>query len=265
MTSQSQPIDVNALFQSAVADGSISPGTAKVITAANLGSTIEANLGIKVENVKASEVVLVNLLVDDSGSVEAAGNSQAIREGMNGVLDAIMGAKKRDDVLVYVEFLNKGLVQPYVLLPQAARYDATNYRPRGETPLYKKAVEFLGTVLAKSQEFALAGVPCRTISLIATDGGDNASGRTKAADVKAIVSDMLKAETHLIFGFGISDGYTDFEEVFRKMGAKKEFVLISASDGKEIREKLQLFSQSAVRASQNAASFSKVAGAGFTA
>jgi len=260
--SASTNLNVEDLFKSALADGALSASALKALQVANYGAAIQANLGIIPGDVKASEVVLVSLLLDDSGSIEDAGNTGAMKDGVNGILDALAGAKKRDDVLVYIELLNKGLVQPYVLLADSVRLTGKNYKPYGQTPLFAKSVVFLGTVIAKAQEFALTGVPCRTISLIATDGANNVSG-VPASDVAAIAKDMVSRELHIVMGYGISDGFTDFLRVFTEMGLKKNSILTSANDPKEVRQKLQLFSQSAVRASQGAASFSKVAGGGF--
>ena len=261
--SQSASVRVEDLFQAAVSDGAISDAAMKALRVADYGAAIQASLGIIPADVKAAEVVLLNLLLDDSGSIEDAGNTDAVRDGVNSVIGALQGAKKRDDVLVYIELLNRGLLQPYVLLKDASRLSAGNFRPYGQTPLFAKSTQFLGAVIAKAQEFAMNGVASRTVSLIVTDGGDNASGKTRARDVAAIVCDMLATESHIIFGYGISDGVTDFKKVFSGMGVKPNSVLTSANDPKEIRRSFQLFSQSAVRASQNAQSFSKVAGGGF--
>ncbi|MDP3727799.1 MAG: hypothetical protein Q8R35_04170 [bacterium] len=259
----SQSVSVDDLFQQALADGAISAAGMKALKVANYGAAIQANLGITPADVKVAEVVLLNLLIDDSGSIEDAGNTGALIDGVNGVMDALAGAKKRDDVLVYIELLNRGLLQSYALLKDAARLSVVNFKPYGSTPLFAKAVPFLGTIIAKSQEFALSGVACRTVSLIATDGGDNTSGSVRARDVASVAKDMLAAESHIIFGYGISDGITDFRKVFAAMGLKPNAIRTSANDPKEIRKEFQLFSQSAVRASQNAQSFSKVAGGGF--
>ncbi|MBI2054852.1 MAG: hypothetical protein HYT39_02005 [Candidatus Sungbacteria bacterium] len=251
---------VEDLFKTAAADGIISRQTA--LAAIDYGAEIQAGLGIPPDEVAATEVVLLALLVDDSGSIRFAGNSQAVRDGVNGVLQALGAAKKQNDVLVLIELLNRGTLNPYSLLGDAKPLDDRNYNPDGSTPLFEHAVPFLATVIAKSQEFAANGVPCRTVSLIMTDGGDN-SRRGTATEVARITGEMLRAENHIIFGYGVDDGTTDFQQVFADMGIPKQAVLISSSDPKEIRKSFQLFSQSAVRASQNAPSFSKVAMGGF--
>jgi len=63
---------------------------------------------------------------------------------------------------------------------------------------------------------------------------------------------------------GFDDGAgTDFKQVFKEMGLRDEWILTPKTTPSEIRKAFQLFSQSAVRASQNAASFSKTALGGF--
>src|SRR5437899_209834 len=85
---------------------------------------------------------------------------------------------------------------------------------REGTPLYQQSVALLGTVLAKSQEFADAGVPVRTVTLIITDGADECSGGVGAGDVAALVRDLQRAESHIVAAMGIDDGgHTDFRRV----------------------------------------------------
>lgn len=110
----------------------------------------------------------------------------------------------------------------------------------------------LGTVIAKSQELAQAGIAVRTVTLIITDGGDYGSTRCKPADIKTIIDDMLAQENHIVAAMGISDGTTDFKAVFRGMGIPDRWILTPGNSGSEIRRAFAVFSQSAVRASQGA-------------
>ena len=123
-------------------------------------------------------------------------------------------------------------------------------------------VVLLGTVLAKAQEFADNGVPVRTVTLIISDGGDEHSHRASAATVRSLVTDMLRAETHIVAAMGIDDGSTDFRQVFRDMGIRDEWILTPGNSRKEIHQAFQLFSQSAVRASQSGNSFNSLGGFG---
>src|SRR5436190_2898803 len=125
-----------------------------------------------------------------------------------------------------------------------------NYNPRLSTPLYDQTAVVLGTVIAKAQELAQAGIAVRTVTLIITDGGDYGSRRCRPADVKAIVDDMLAQENHIVAAMGISDGTTDFKSVFRSMGIPDRWILTPGNSATEIRRAFAVFSQSAVRASQ---------------
>jgi hypothetical protein len=114
-------------------------------------------------------------------------------------------------------------------------------------------VVLLGTVLAKSQELHDAGVPVRTVTLLISDGADAGSRRARPADVRALVEDLRRAEGHIVAAMGISDGSTDFRQVFREMGIEDRWILTPGSTASEIRRAFQVFSQSAIRAGQGAA------------
>ena len=93
----------------------------------------------------------------------------------------------------------------------------------------------LGTVLAKSQEFALSGVPVRTVTLLITDGADVHSTRASARHVASLVEDMLMAETHIVAAMGIDDGDTDFRAAFREMGIPDAWILTPGNSAGEVR------------------------------
>ena len=250
------------LIQGAQAQGTLSKTSAKVLAVPDLGQQIQAGLGVAVEDVPASEAVLVTMMPDDSGSIRFSGNADAVRTGHNLVIDSLCRCKQSDDVLVHTRYLNGDVLYPYTTLDGAARMDPTNYDPVHGTPLYDQAVVLLATVLAKSQEFADHGVPVRTVTLLITDGADAHSCRADASHVRALVEDMLRTEMHVVAGMGIDDGATDFRQVFRDMGIPERWILTPGNTASEIRAAFQVFSQSAVQASQ-AAVFSPSAMGGF--
>jgi len=259
----SESKNMNELFEEAQDEGLLSPDSAQVLTVHDIGAQIQAGLGVNVDDVQASEVVLVTLMPDDSGSIRFAGNAQAVRDGHNRVLAALKDSKQADDILIHTRYLNGGVLYPYCSLDQALEMDSSNYDPNLGTPLYDQAVVMLGTVLAKTKEFSDNGVPVRTVSLVLTDGSDQHSNRHRPADVATIINDMLMSENHIIAAMGIEDGSTNFQDVFRQMGLRDEWIMTPGNDDSEIRRAFQVFSQSAVRASQGAVSFSKTAMGGF--
>lgn len=258
----SQPININNLFQSAYEDGLLSTTSLQALDVNDIGTQIQAGLGIQVDDVMSSEVVLVTIMPDDSGSIRFSGNAQAVRGGHNAVLDALMQSKQKDNILIHNRYLNGFVLYPYCLIDQAIRMTPQNYDPNEGTPLYDQTLVLLGTVLAKTQEFADNGVPVRTVSLIITDGADCHSMRADAKSVASVIGDMLRSENHIIAGMGIDDGYTDFRQVFQEMGIRDEWILTPGNSDSEIRKAFQIFSQSAVRVSQAAGNLKSVGGFG---
>jgi hypothetical protein len=254
--------NINDLFQSALDDGSISNESLQALTVYDLGAQIQAGLGIHVDDVMSSEVVLVTIMPDDSGSIQYAGNAQAVRGGHNSVIDALISSQQQDNILIHNRYLNGTILYPYCPIAQAIRMDTKNYHPNQGTPLYDQTVILLGTVLAKAQEFSDNGVPVRTVTLIITDGDDCHSTRHSAKDVAAIAKDMLRMENHIIAAMGIDDGSTNFGQVFKEMGIHDEWILTTANSDGEIRKAFQVFSQSAMRASQSTTNFNSLGGFG---
>jgi hypothetical protein len=265
MTRKSQGTqNVLALLTNAQNDGTISPATASIINIPDMGEQIQLGIGVDVNDVKASEVVLVTMMPDDSSSIRfVAGNTEAVRTGHNLVLDALGATKQKDGILVHCRYLNGTVLYPFTALDKAVRMDTHNYDPNGGTPYYDQSVVTLTTVLAKAQSFEDNGVPCRTVTLLGPTDGADTSSRNAAANVRAIVRDMLRTENHIIAAMGVDDGATDFRRVFKEMGIEDKWMLTPGNSPSELRRAFNMFSQSAVRASQGGASFSQAAAGGF--
>jgi hypothetical protein len=245
--------DVAKLFDDAHKTGAVSARTLATLDVVDLGAQIQAGLGVAVDDVAASEVLLVTMMPDDSASIMSAGNTAAVRDGHNLVLEALKASKQAGDVFVHTRFLNGAVLTPYCALDQAVKLSAANYDPRLGTPLYDQTVVVLGTVLAKSQELAQAGIAVRTVTLIITDGADCGSQRHRPQDVRTLVEDLVAQENHVVAAMGISDGSTDFTRVFRDMGIPDRWIMTPGSTASEIRRAFQVFSQSAVRMGSGAA------------
>ena len=244
--------DLGKLFTDAHDTGALSAKSLGTLDVVDLGAQIQAGLGVAVDDIGASEVLLVTMMPDDSSSIACAGNTDAVRDGHNLVLDALAASKQGGDVFVHTRFLNGDVLTPYCPLAGAVKLSRANYNPMLGTPLYDQSVVLLGTVLAKSQELAQAGIAVRTVTLIITDGADCGSRTHRASDVKALVDDLVAQEAHVVAAMGISDGTTDFRQVFRDMGIPDRWIMTPGSSASEIRRAFQVFSQSAVRAGTGA-------------
>ena len=99
--------NINSLFDNAHDEGDLSLQSLNALTVnADIGQQIQAGLGIAVDDVAASEVLLVTLMPDDSGSIRFAGNATVVADGHNLVLEALRESKQSDDVLVHTRYLN---------------------------------------------------------------------------------------------------------------------------------------------------------------
>jgi len=277
MSSSSQAPDVGALFQAAHEDDAIGQQSLNALQIVDLGAKIADAMGTPADQFQQSEVILLAILVDNSGSIRFAGNSDAVRDGCNTIIGALTESKQQDNIMALIRLLSpisgmagSEVLYPYGLIDDAPKLDQHNYNPNEGTPLYDETLVFLGSVLAKAQEYADQGIPCRTISLIITDGADQHSpthcgGRGTTPDkVKVLVEDMLRQENHIIGAMGIKDDDgVDYNLIFKSMGLRDEWISTPKSDPTSIRKQCQVFSQSAVRASQSAASFSQQALGGF--
>jgi hypothetical protein len=241
---------VKKLLEDAHETGALSAKSLSTLDVVDVGAQIQAGLGVTIDDVAASEVVLLTMMPDDSQSIAAANNTAAVRDGHNFVLGALGSSKQSGEVLAHTRYLNGDVLFPYTQLAHATKMTAANYNPCHGTPLFDQSVVLLGTVIAKAQQLAQAGIAVRTVTLIITDGGDYGSTRCRPADVAAIVADMLAQENHIVAAMGISDGSTDFKQVFKAMGIPPKWILTPGNSASEIRKAFQVFSQSAVRASQ---------------
>lgn len=239
---------VKKLLDDAHDQGALSARSLATLDVVDVGAQIQAGLGVTIDDVAASEVVLLTMMPDDSQSIAAANNTEAVRDGHNFVLDAVGRSKQSGEVLAHTRYLNGEVLYPYTQLAHATRMTPANFDPRHGTPLFDQTAVLLGTVIAKAQELSQAGIAVRTVTLIITDGGDYGSQRCRAADVAAIVADLLAQENHIVAAMGIRDGTTDFRAVFRSMGIPDRWILTPGNSASEIRRAFQVFSQSAVRA-----------------
>lgn len=239
----------------------LSATAAMQLTVDNLGPAIQAGLGdIDYDDLGTAEVLLVTQIIDDSGSIRFAGNTEAVRDGHNLVIDSLRGSKQSAGVLMSTTLLNRGLLFGYKTLDTAVRLDPHNYNPNGGTPLYDTIKVVLTTVAAKMADFEQNGVAARALTVIVTDGADN--GYTRVQEVRAMIDGLLRTEQHIIAGVGVSDGNMDFRAVFNGIGIQDDWVLTPGSTPSEIRAAFRTVSQSAVRASQTA-TFSQMAMGGF--
>lgn len=252
--------NLNALF----AGSGLDPATVNAVDnmADALGPNIMDGLGsVSLDDITTSEVMLVQLLIDDSGSMYK--NVAPACQGHNEMLAALKDSKSAATILVSCGYLNSGVLYPYLPLDQAPQMTTRNYNPAGGTPLNERTATVLASVIAKTAEFEQGGVAVRSVSFIVSDGAATDEYYYPTRDVRTVVEGMLRMENHLIGAMGIDDSHTDFRQVFMDMGIRQEWILTPANSPSEIRRAFGTISRSAVRASQAAGTFSMTALGGF--
>lgn len=235
--------DIRNLLMSAASENTIATAN---LTNANTLRQIEKGMGISPDQFQGSQVRLVGVLVDDSGSIAMADNIDLVIEGHNTILDALGATKQKNSILIACWYLSDEMLYPFSHLSQAVRMTRANYDPNCNTPLYDRSVVALGTVVAKAQEFENAGIAASSWTLLLSDGADYGSRRYDAGNVRDMVR-SLNPEQHVVMAMGLSDGHTDFAAVFESMGIQKSRILVAnANNPSEIRRAFQMASQSAV-------------------
>jgi len=216
-------VDVNALLAGAATNGLITQDTSQALQIIDIGAQIQAGLGFNCDDVVAAEVVLVTMLIDDSGSIrKTGGNAQAVRDGHNMIVDDLLATKQAAQIFVHTRYLNGKVLYPYIALDQVPKMTSKNYDPNGGTPLFEQSLVTLSTVMAKTQQLDDDAIPVRGITVIVTDGED--STRDRPDLVAKLVADMLATENQIVAGMGIYDGHTDFTAVFRSMGIPDNWI-----------------------------------------
>jgi hypothetical protein len=254
---------ITDLFSNAEENGSLSQTSLDILTDVDVGQDIMANMGVSVDDVLASETLLISLLIDDSSSINHANNAKLVRAGCNEIIKALKGCTQNNAILIQTQYINGKVLDTFRMINEATALDSKNYSPSGITPLFDQTVRLLGTTLAKCDQFEGVSVPHRSISIILTDAADVGSTEADERSCNSIISDMLAQEIHIVGGMGIDDGgMTDFHKVFSDMGIRPEWIITPGNNASEIRAAFGFVSQSVSNAAQNSGSFSKTSQAG---
>jgi hypothetical protein len=246
-----QKDDLEDLLGGATQAGVISAATASMLTG-DLGAVVIAGAaGMDLEDIVASDVTLVTVLLDASSSIHASGLEQAIRDGQNALLDAFAASREKDSVLVACWTFNDELrvLHSYVPVDDAARLDTGNYAGVGATHLYDTWCDALGANVAYAQRLRNGGTPCRSVIVVITDGEDCGS-RRRAVDCARISKDLLASEQFVLAFVGVGDEAT-FRDVAKRMGVPDGCVEVQTqATPAALRKVFRMVSQSAIRASR---------------
>ena len=239
---------IKSVFADAADDGIVSEAN-KDLMCVSLDDNILAGCdGLNIDDIEATEVVLVSLLIDDSGSMDS--RIADTLAGQHAMLDSLSGSKQKDSFLFGMWTLNRS--QPYhsyVKLENVLKLSENDYQPNGGTPLCDRWFEMLTANVAYAQQLRSSGIAVRSIAVVITDGDENESRRFHEAECAALAKDLLKSEQFILGFVGVGD-----EAYFRGEALKMGFPdggILTAKDGPSaMRKVFNVVSQSVIRASQ---------------
>jgi len=239
------------LFKSAAHAGLISPSTQSLLSG-HLGPIVVAGAaGMALDDIVATDLTLVTLLIDASSSIAATGLEQAVRDGQNALLDAFAASREADSILVALWTFDGAhrVVHSYVPVSDATRLDASNYRGSGSTVLYDAWRDGLAANVAYAQQLRDSGTPVRSVVVVITDGEDTGSA-ARADDCRRLSEDLLRSEQFVLAFVGVGQEGT-FRKVAKDMGVPDGSVAVcSSATPAALRKVFQMVSRSAIRASQ---------------
>lgn len=239
------------LFADALDEGVISPQTSTLLSG-DLGSLVIAGAaGKELEEIEASEVTLVTILLDASSSMMTRGLEQAACEGYNSLLQTFANSEESENILVALWLFHDGqqVIHSYVSLDEAARLNKQNYQPGGTTHLYDTWCKALGANVAYAQQLRDSGTPCRSIVVVITDGEDVGSQR-RLSHCRQLSKDLLDSERFVLAFVGLG-AETHFRWVAQQMGIPEHCVAVQEeASPASLRRVFHQVSLSTIRVSQ---------------
>lgn len=256
-----QPVpDASELFADAKQSGDLSPTSANLLS--GLSHRINKTMATPPASLAVTEQTQLCMLLDNSPSMQYRDNYVAVVEGHNLVVNALLNARAVNSIESLTVLLHpdrgyiKGITGSddhfrWTGLRSAPRLNARGFVRSSATPLFDRCLESLGSVIARTKYWEDGfGVQCRSVTLLMSDGADNAS-KASAKDVRAVVKDMLAMEKHKIIFMGVQCDDVDFTDIGKQMGIPDQCITVVESDPRAIRDRFQLFSQSAAAVAKN--------------
>ena len=195
-------------------------------------------------DVEVAETINAVFVVDTSSSVASYGDE--LNKALNEFTARMQKSHAASNLFVSIVEFNSNVnvtsgfrpiseIQPIDLVPRIG----------GMTALYKACAVGLKNALDYRKDLENAGVNCKTLLFVITDGEDNASGSVGAGDVKTMIDDLLKEERNffsfesILFGVGNDNS---FEAAQQDMGIKHLAKVGTTAD--EIRKMINFISSS---------------------
>lgn len=205
------------------------------------------------DDVEVEDTINVQFVIDVSSSVH--GYVSELNSGFNEFVERMQKSHVADKVFVSVVIFSdtSKVLTGYQPIDQVPTFDFGQHLG-GMTALYGGTKVALENALNYREGLENAGVNCKTLVFVMTDGGDNKPGEGLASDVKSIIDDLLKEERNfasfetMLFGINKSEKST-FEAAAADMGIRNVVTIDNTSE--EIKKMINFISSSVSSASGN--------------
>lgn len=206
------------------------------------------------DDVEVEDTINVQFVVDVSGSV--TGYVKELNSGLNEFVERMQKSHVADKVFVSVVVFNHKIevLTGYQPISQVQTFDFGKYID-GTTALYGGTRVALENALNYREGLENAGVNCKTLVFVMTDGGDNEPRQGSASDVKKIIDNLLQEERNfasfetMLFGINKNEE-TEFNNAAAAMGIKNVVTIDNTAD--EIKRMIAFISSSVSGASGSA-------------
>lgn len=168
----------------------------------------------KIENLGAASYTLVDIQVDETGSVSSFKNDLVAT--LKNIYEACKLFPTAENILLRVSSFStkyKNNLKELHGFMQLKNIDPNSYNlyPDGGTPLYDSFYSSIGATLNYAENLRNSDFDVNGICIVITDGDDNASIMT-AKSIKQLIDDSKKNEkieslTTILVGVGLSSSY----------------------------------------------------------
>lgn len=244
--------NVTNLFTSAVDNNEVDSDAADIMVNSLNDTNILGCTGVDADDIDADIVTLVSLVLDASYSM--SNNEQAVRESYDElIIKAMCESKQNDSMLVSCRVFSdqEKILYGFKKVDDIGKIGSSYTADGGATMLYESTINAMTGIRAYAKNLNDSGVSTKCIVAVFSDG-DNNWGKYKTPDpVKKIAEDCLRSEMFYLVYVGFKqDVSDDLDAVGKSMGFPN--ILTTNSDPSEVRRKMGLVSQSAIRKSQTA-------------
>lgn len=212
---------------------------------------------LEMDKLDASEYTIVNLLVDESGSVHSF--KSELEDAMKTVVESCEKHPRSENLLLRSAAFEGRSIREINGFSTLDTIDKNNLtiQPSGSTPLWDATLDSIETTSAYAQTLNDQDYFCNGIVFVLTDGGENSSTRANLAKIKDSVSkirtdESLESIKMILVGVNDSDPYLKNElTTFQNDAGFDEYISVENVDAGSLAKLAQFISQSISSTSQS--------------